>query len=145
MASNYEKFWNNDVFVFIGHSAKREFPRLSFKAVQSLGKTAYAVDPSESIVEGQKCYPDLKSLPEAPQAVVLEVPKNETAEWVQATIASGAKDLWIHMGTDTPEALELACKGGLNVRHGTCAVMYVTPGVSYHSIHKWIMKMLGKY
>ena len=44
-----------------------------------------------------------------------------------------------------PEALALARKKGLNVHSGTCAVMYVTPGFTYHSIHKWIMKLLGKY
>ena len=28
---------------------------------------------------------------------------------------------------------------------GTCAVMYVTPGFTYHSVHKWIMKLVNKY
>jgi hypothetical protein len=33
----------------------------------------------------------------------------------------------------------------LNARSGTCAVMYVTPAFTYHSIHKWIMKAVRKY
>jgi hypothetical protein len=28
---------------------------------------------------------------------------------------------------------------------GTCAVMYLTQGFTYHSIHKWLNKVLGKY
>ena len=49
------------------------------------------------------------------------------------------------MGTESPEALALAEEKGLNARSGTCAVMYVTPGFTFHSIHKWIMKLIGKY
>ena len=30
-------------------------------------------------------------------------------------------------------------------RRGTCAVMYLTPGFAYDSIHKWIMQLTGKY
>ena len=58
---------------------------------------------------------------------------------------AGIKDVWIHLGRETPEALALAQDKGINARSGTCAVMYVTPGITYHSIHKWIMKLAGKY
>ena len=53
--------------------------------------------------------------------------------------------LWIHMTRETPEAVNLARERGLTVLTGTCAVMYVKPGFSYHSIHKWINKLIGKY
>ena len=49
------------------------------------------------------------------------------------------------MRMDTPEAVELAREKGIKVHTGTCAVMYVTPGLTGHSIHKWINKLIGKY
>ena len=49
------------------------------------------------------------------------------------------------MAHDTPEAVALAKEKGINLRTGTCAVMYLNPGLSYHSIHKLIMKATGKY
>ena len=49
------------------------------------------------------------------------------------------------MGRDTPEALALASERGLNVLKGTCAVMYVKQGFSYHSLHKWINQLTGRY
>ncbi len=143
--SNYETFWKNDSFAFVGHSAKKSFPKLSYKTLKKLGKTVYAVDPSAETIESDKTYPDLASIPESVDGVVLEVPKEETMDWVRKAADAGVKDLWIHANTDTPEALALAKDKGMNVRSGTCAVMYVTPGLSYHSIHKWIMKLLGKY
>lgn len=48
-------------------------------------------------------------------------------------------------GDATPEALEPARERGFDVRTGTCAVMYVKPGLSYHSVHRWINRALGKY
>ena len=62
-----------------------------------------------------------------------------------AAAQAGLRDVWIHMAHDTPEAVTLAKESGINLRTGTCAVMYVTPGLTYHSLHKAIMKLAGKY
>ena len=42
-------------------------------------------------------------------------------------------------------ACELAKERGLDLHTGTCAVMYVTQGFTYHSIHAWINRALGRY
>jgi predicted CoA-binding protein len=143
--SNYETFWENRSFAVVGHEAKKNFPHLTYRGLEKLGKVVYAVDPSREEIEGQQAYADLDSLPGPVDAVVLEVPKEETRDWVEQAADAGIKDVWIHMQRDTPEALELAKRRGLNARSGTCAVMYVTPGLTYHSIHKWIVKLAGKY
>jgi hypothetical protein len=49
------------------------------------------------------------------------------------------------MNRETPEALALARERGMTVHTGSCAVMYVKRGFSYHSLHKWIDQLLGKY
>ena len=145
MASNYETFWRFGSYAVVGHSAKKSFPRLTYNGLKKLGKTVYPIDPSASDVEGDKVYTDLASLPNAVDAVVLELPKEETAVWVGRVAQAGIGELWIHMDTETAEAVSLAKEKGINLRTGTCGVMYVTPGFSYHSIHKWIMKLLGKF
>jgi hypothetical protein len=58
---------------------------------------------------------------------------------------AGIERVWIHMTRETPEALALAEEKGLEVHSGTCAVMYVTPGFTYHSLHKWINKLMRTY
>lgn len=58
---------------------------------------------------------------------------------------AGIAAVWIHQQTDTPEALQLADDRGLQVCHGTCAVMYVTPGLSPHMFHRWVMKLGKKF
>lgn len=59
--------------------------------------------------------------------------------------AAGINNVWIHMNCDTPEAIAVAWEKGMNLFYGTCAVMYLQEGFSYHPIHGWINKLVGKY
>jgi len=145
MASDYESFWEHNSYAVVGHSAKRGFPRLTYGGLKQNGKTAYPVDPSVDQIDGDPTYPDLGALPEKVDAVVLEVPKSGTVNWVQKVVDYGVKELWVHMNTETEEALELAQRNAVRVRSGTCAVMYLRRGFTYHSIHRFINRLTGKY
>ncbi len=145
VASNYETFWDNHSFAVVGHAARRNFPLLTYQGLKTLGKVVFPVDPSADEIEGDRAYATLEALPDKVDAVVLEVPKEDTRDWVAQAADAGIRDVWIHMARETPEALALAKEKGMNARSGTCAVMYLTPGFTYHSIHKWIMKAVRKY
>lgn len=145
MPSRHEEFWANSSFAFVANSAEKPFPKLSYVEARNLGKKVFAVDASVDRVEGDPAYADLDSLPEKPEAVVLEVPRAETRDWVRKVADAGIPNLWIHMGRETPEAVALAEERGLNVLTGTCAVMYVKKPLSYHVIHKWINQLLGRF
>jgi uncharacterized protein len=145
MASDFEKFFERDGFVVIGHSARAPFPKLSFGALLAKGKRVFAVDPSVEEVEGQRAYPDLASLPDGNlTSAIIEVPKDETRDWIARVADAGIEHVWIHMGRETPEALELAKERGLKVCYGTCAVQYLDKSFP-HSIHGFIRKVLGRY
>jgi predicted CoA-binding protein len=146
MASDYENFWDHENYALVGHTGSaRKFPRMTYDGLKKSGKTVYAIDPGAEQIDGEATYPDFASLPGKVDCAILELPKEETTEWVEKVAKTGIKDLWIHMNTDTPEAVELAKEKGITVHTGTCAVMYVTPGITFHSIHKWIFQLLGKY
>lgn len=145
MSSNYENFWESESYAVVGHSAKKKFPVMTYGGLKKSGKTIFPIDPSADEIQGDKAYKDFDSLPSKVDAAIFELPKDETKAWVEKALEAGITNLWLHMKTDTPEALALAKEKGANVLTGTCAVMYVTPGVSFHSIHKWIFKLLGKY
>lgn len=145
MASPHETFWTHSSYAFVGISAEKPFPKLSYGELKKQGVKAFPVDPSAKEMNGEKTYPDFASLPEPVDAAVLEVPKEKTADWVKKAADAGIKNVWIHMQRETPEALELAEREGLTVLTGTCAVMYVKKGFSFHSIHRFLRKMSGKY
>jgi predicted CoA-binding protein len=143
--SVHQDFWNQGSYAVVGNSARMKFPVLTYGGLKAKGKKLYAVDPSVQMIEGDTAYPSLDNLPLKVDAVVIEVPSDQTAEWVSQAASLGIKNVWIHAGSDTPEALEAGRKAGLNLVHGTCAVMYLMPDKLPHCIHKWIMKALGKY
>lgn len=145
MASNYETFFNLNSFAVVGRSQAKPFALLSYRGLKAIGKRVYAVDPSTNNIDGDTACPSLSALPKPVEGVIIEVPKAETKDWIAAAAAAGIKDVWVHMAHDTPEAIALAKEHNINLRTGTCAVMYLNPGLSYHSIHKLIMKMTGKY
>ena len=145
MPSDHEMFWTQESFAVVGHTARRGFPKLTYAGLRRQGRKVFAVDPSAAEIEGDKAYPDLASLPERVEAVVLEVPKEETESWVRRAADAGIRNVWIHMGRDTPEALALAEERGLQVLTGTCAVMYVKPGFTYHTFHKWVNQLTRSY
>ncbi len=145
MASDYERFWELRSFAVVGNAARKNFPLLTYRGLKTLGKVVYPVDPSTEEVEGDRAFATLDALPEKVEAVVLEVPKEETRDWVAQAANAGIRDVWIHMQRETPEAVALAHEKGMNVRTGSCAVMYLNHGFNYHAIHRWIVKAVGKY
>ena len=145
MPSEFVTFWKSNSFAVVGHSEKAGFAEITYQKLKEQDRTVFPVDPSVGEICGDKTYADLDSLPEKVEALVLELPKDETESWVKKAAEAGIKDVWIHMGTDTPAALAACKEAGINVRSGTCAVMYLTKKFTYHSIHKGIMKLLGKY
>ncbi|MBW2229876.1 MAG: CoA-binding protein [Deltaproteobacteria bacterium] len=145
MPSTHEKFWDHHSFALVGHTARKGFPTLSYREMRAQDRRVYAVDPSVDEIAGDHAYPDLASLPEPVEAVLLEVPAEETRDWVVRAADAGIRHVWIHMGRETPEALAVAEERGLEVLTGTCAVMYLKRGLSYHSLHAWINKLSGRY
>lgn len=145
MPSECEEFWDAQVYAVVGASARRPFAKITYGALKEQGKTVYPVDATVAEVAGDMTYDDLASLPQTPQAVVLELPREETAAWVVKAAEAGVDSVWIHQMTDTPEALAEAEKRGMKVITGHCAVMYTKPGFSMHAPHRWIWKLLKKY
>jgi uncharacterized protein len=145
MPSAHEEFWTHSSYAFVGHSSAKGFPALSYGEAKKRGKRVFAVDASVERIAGDKTYPDLQALPEPVEGVVLEVPREETADWVRQAAKAGIQNVWIHMNRETPEALEVAKQEKLTVLTGTCAVMYLSRGPSYHSVHRWLSKLGGRY
>ncbi len=143
--SRFELFWTHSRYAVVGKDAERSFPKLSYRALKELGKTVYPVLEKGGSVEGDTAFACLADLPEPVDAVVIEVPKEETEGFVRQAVGLGVPRIWIHDGRHTKEALALAEANGLEVLHGTCAVQYLTKGFSIHAIHRFFRKLSGNY
>ena len=78
------------------------------------------MNPKESQVLGEKCYPDLDSVPEAVDIVDIFRRSEYVPEIVEAAIRKGAKVIWMQEGVVHEEAAQRAEEAGLAVIMDRC-------------------------
>lgn len=109
------------VFAVVGLSA--DWFRPSYFAAKYLierGYTVIPVNPRYPEVLGQRCYPDLKSIPQQVDVVDVFRRASEAPAIAQDAIAIGARVLWLQLGVVSPEAEAVAQAAGLTVVMDRC-------------------------
>jgi signal transduction histidine kinase/predicted CoA-binding protein len=90
------------------------------KYAQYKGYRLFAVNPKLDEVLGERAYPDLKSLPEAPDTVLIFRRSENVPPIVKEAIEVGAKVVWMQPGIVNVAAAERARAAGLKVVMDTC-------------------------
>src|SRR4030066_115365 len=124
----------------VGVSDKRETGcNLAYRRFKENGYQVYAVNPRIDTFDGAPCYPDLKSIPEKPDAVFILTNPKITEEIVQQSVDLGIQRIWMHclMGTKpglaagmtsvSPEAVRMCREHGITVIPGSCPNQYLKP------------------
>jgi predicted CoA-binding protein len=105
----------------VGLSSKRFRP--SYGVAEYMQRSGYRiipVNPEESEVLGEKCYPDLDSVPEAIDIVDIFRRSEFVPDIVEAAIRKGAKAIWMQEGVTHEEAARRAAEAGLDVVMDRC-------------------------
>jgi hypothetical protein len=139
----------------VGVSDKRETGcNLAYHKFKAEGYTVTAVNPHLTSFDGAPCYPDLKSIPEKPDAVFILTNPTVTEQIVRQCVDLGIKHVWMHcmMGTKpglvagmtsvSPEAVRLCRENGISVIPGACPNQYLKPDVG-HAIMRGLFRALG--
>ena len=88
--------------------------------MQAQGYRIIPVNPRESAVLGEACYPDLDAVPEAIDIVNIFRRPEHVPEIVEAAIRKGAKVIWMQEGVYHEEAARRAEEAGLVVIMDRC-------------------------
>ncbi|MBV8729880.1 MAG: CoA-binding protein [Acidobacteriia bacterium] len=105
----------------VGLSGKRYRP--SYGVAEYLKRSGYRiipVNPEEAEVLGEKCYPDLDSVPGEIDVVDIFRRSEFVPEIVDAAIRKGAKAVWMQEGVIHEEAAQHAREAGLTVVMDRC-------------------------
>jgi len=105
----------------VGLSGRRFRP--SYGVAEYMQKAGYRiipVNPLESQVLGEKCYPDLDSVPDAVDIVDIFRRPEFVPEIVEAAIRKGAKVIWMQEGVVHEDAARRAMEAGLIVVMDRC-------------------------
>jgi len=105
----------------VGLSGKRYRP--SYGVAEYMKKAGYRiipVNPHETEILGEKCYPDLDSVPEPVDIVDIFRRSEFVPEVVEAAIRKGAKAVWMQEGVVHEAAAARAESAGLAVVMDRC-------------------------
>ena len=84
------------------------------------GYKVYPVNPKYTVVLGEKCYPDLKSLPVQIDIVDIFRKSEEVEAIIDEAIAIGAKVVWMQLGVVNSQAAAKAESAGMGVIMDRC-------------------------
>jgi hypothetical protein len=102
--------------------------------LKSAGYTVIPVNPKAKEILGEKCYPDLASIPVPVDLVDVFRPAAECLAVAQQAVAIKAKALWLQLRLINLEAAEYAAKNGLTVILDRCVKM---EHGRYHGLLHW--------
>ncbi len=110
-----EDMLDKKVWAVIGASENREkYGYKIYKTLKKQGYTVYPVNPNYETIEGDKCYPDLSSLPEKPEVLDMVVTPKRGMDVLKEADKLGIKNIWLQPGTYNDELMELISEKGLN-------------------------------
>lgn len=129
----------------VGVSRKKsKFGNAIYKELKQKSYNVYPVNPNMSEFEGNTCYPDLISIPEQVDVVVINVPPVQTEQVVKAANEAGIKKVWLQQGSQSDEAIKYCDENGIDCVSNECILMFAQPSDFIHRAHKWVWGVLGK-
>ena len=108
-------------FAVVGLSDKPHRPSHSVAALlQERGYRIVPVNPRLTQVLGERCFPDLRSIPFPVEVVDIFRRSEEAGHVVDEAIAIGARAVWMQLGVIDEAAAERARAAGLQVVMDRC-------------------------
>lgn len=126
-----------------------ETANMIYKKLQDAGHEVYAINPNAETINGQPCYPDVKSTPFPPDAVMIVTKPEVTDKIVHDCAEAGIKRVWMHCSvmhgvrSTSDSAVKFCNDNGITVIPSGCPFMYCEPVDVFHKGMRWWMNMRG--
>ncbi|MFK7913659.1 MAG: CoA-binding protein [Pseudomonadales bacterium] len=88
--------------------------------LQQAGYRVIPVNPRETSILGETCYPSLQDIPEPVHMVDVFRNAEAVPPIAKEAVAIGAQSLWLQLGVISPEGAAIASAGGLDVVMDRC-------------------------
>lgn len=109
---------------------------------QTDGVAAVPVNPDVEEVLGVRAIGDASEIPDLAGIVCVRLDPHATAAVEKA--AELGVPVWLSNGTDSEDAKAAAERTGVDTIYGACPMMYLDSHAQ-HGVHRWVLKLLGKY
>jgi len=140
-----EEFLAQKKIAVVGVSRKKtKFGNAIYKELKQKGYIVFPINPNMNDFEGDTCYPDLLSLPEKVDAVVINVPPVQTEKVVREAKEAGINKVWLQQGSQSEDAEKYCEENNIDCVSNECVLMFAQPSAFIHRAHKWVWNVLGK-
>jgi len=127
----------------VSRSPKDHGANVVYKRLRDRGYTVFAINPNADEVEGDRCYHDLKSVPDGVEGVVIGTSPHNAEVTMREAVDLGIGRVWMHRGPGTgsvsDEATRYGREHGVVVIDGGCPLMFDPTADGGHKF----MRMVG--
>ncbi len=119
-----------------------------YRRFRERGYQVFAVNPNAQVVEGERAFPDLRSIPGGVEAVVIATRPERAIDTVRECAELGIRHVWMHRGTGagsvSPEAAAWGRAHGITVIDGGCPLMFGGCADLGHRALRGLLTLTGK-
>jgi predicted CoA-binding protein len=131
----------------VSRNPKGHGSNIVYERLRSRGYEVFAVNPNADEVEGDRCYPDLASIPGGVEAVVIGTRPEHAEATMRQCAEAGIRHVWMHRGPGpgsvSPEAAALGRQHGVTVIDGGCPLMFGPTADFGHKCMRPILTLTG--
>ena len=123
---------------------------LIFQRLKKTGHDVIPVNPNAQTFEGERCYPNVKSIPGGVDGVMIITRPETTERIVRDCHDAGVRRVWMHQslakGSTSVSASAVAfCRQhDISVIAGACPMMFGEGVDVGHTCMRWILKLTGR-
>ena len=120
-----DEFLKGKAFGVVGASRDRaKYGNKILRCYLQHGLNAYPINPKETEIEGQPCFPDLNSLPEPVHGISIITPPPVTETIIPQASEAGIQHVWMQPGAESTNAISTGEELGLSViGDGSCLLV----------------------
>lgn len=137
-----QEFLSQPCIAIAGVSPHRDTPANAiYQTLRNRGVTVLAVNPKVTEYLGDRCYPDVRSLPRKPDGIVIVTNPVNAEKLVRECAEAGIRRVWLHsmLGTNprlmkstaskitsvSAAVVEICRQNGISVIPGSCPMQFV--------------------
>ena len=120
-----------------------------YKRLRQRGYEVFPVNPNADSVEGDRCYPDLRSIPGGVGAVVIGTSPQHAEATIRECADLGIHHVWMHeppfgAGSVSRTATDFGRQHGITVIDGGCPCMFDPTADPGHKVGRFFGTLTGR-
>jgi predicted CoA-binding protein len=131
------------------NNSRHPAANLIYRRLKKTGHEVFPVNPNMQMFEGDRCYPDLASIPGGVDGAVIVTRPQVTERIVRDCSEAGVRRVWMHQSIGkkassvSPAAVEYCRQHEISVIAGACPMMYGDGVDVGHTCMRWILRLTG--